>query len=342
MGLLWRGVKPLLFALDPERAHATAISIFKIMGAVPPLAGLMSWIYRAPSRPVTLWGRTFANPVGLAAGWDKDGLALRGLHTLGFSHVELGTVTPRPQPGNDKPRVFRLREDRALINRMGFPSRGAEHLERRLALRRNTSMKVGVNLGRNKDTPNERAFEDYAALVGRFAGRCDYLVVNVSSPNTAGLRDLQHRDELSRLLSGLAKHRAGLAEEAARRTPLLVKLSPDLTDGQLEEAVGVALDVGLDGIIATNTTLSRDGLSSPLRDQTGGASGAILSAKAQVVLERIVAHTSGKIPVIAAGGIMGPEDAKRRLGAGASLVQVYTGLVYAGPGLVKAIVKGLA
>lgn len=341
MGLLWRGVKPLLFALEPERAHAVAISIFKILGAAPPLAGLMSWLYRAPSRPVTLWGQTFANPVGLAAGWDKDGLALRGLHTLGFSHVELGTVTPRPQPGNDKPRVFRLREDRALINRMGFPSRGAEHLERRLALRRNAALKVGVNLGRNKDTPNERAFEDYAALVGRFAGRCDYLVVNVSSPNTAGLRDLQHRDELSRLLSGLVRHRAGLAEEA-RRTPLLVKLSPDLTEGQLEEAVGVALDVGLDGIIATNTTLSREGLSSPLREQTGGASGAILSARSQVVLERIVALTSGRIPVIAAGGIMGPEDAKRRLGAGASLVQVYTGLVYAGPGLVKSIVKGLA
>lgn len=338
---MWPVMKPLLFALDPERAHGLAISMLKIIGATPPLAGLMSWLYRAPARPVTLWGQTFQNPVGLAAGWDKDGLALRGLHTLGFSHVELGTVTPRPQPGNDKPRVFRLREDRALINRMGFPSRGAEHLERRLALRRAAGLKVGVNLGRNKDTPNERALEDYAGLVGRFAGRCDYLVVNVSSPNTAGLRDLQHRDELSRLLSGLMRHRAGLAEEGARRTPLLVKLSPDLTEGQLEEAVGVALEVGLDGIIATNTTLSRDGLSSPHRDQAGGASGAILSARSQAVLERIVAHTSGKLPVIAAGGIMGPDDAKRRLEAGAALVQVYTGLVYAGPGLVKAIVRSL-
>ncbi|HRE92411.1 MAG TPA: quinone-dependent dihydroorotate dehydrogenase [Myxococcota bacterium] len=335
-------MKPLLFALDPERAHGLAISIFKTIGAVPPLAGLVSWMYRAPPRPVNLWGQTFANPVGLAAGWDKDGLALRGLHTLGFGHVELGTVTPRPQPGHDKPRVFRLREDRALINRMGFPSRGAEHLERRLALRRNASLKVGVNLGRNKDTPNERALDDYAELVSRFAGRCDYLVVNVSSPNTAGLRDLQHRDGLSRLLTGLVRHRAGLPDEAARRTPLLVKLSPDLSEGQLEEAVGVALDAGLDGIIATNTTLSREGLSSPLREQAGGASGALLSAKAQAVLERVVAHTDGKLPIIAAGGVMGAEDAKRRLGAGASLVQVYTGLVFAGPGLVRAIVKGLS
>jgi dihydroorotate dehydrogenase len=333
-------MRPLFFALDPERAHGLVISIFKTMGAVPPLAGLMSWLYRAPPRPVTLWGQTFANPVGLAAGWDKDGLALRGLHTLGFGHVELGTVTPRPQPGNDKPRVFRLREDKALINRMGFPSRGAEHLERRLALRRNAALKVGVNLGRNKDTPNERAVDDYAALVSRFAGRCDYLVVNVSSPNTAGLRDLQHRDELSRLLTSLVRHRAGLAEDA-RRTPLLVKLSPDLSEGQLEEAVGAALDAGLDGIIATNTTLSRQGLGSPLREQAGGASGALLSERAQQVLERIVAHTDGRVPVIAAGGVMGPEDAKRRLEAGASLVQVYTGLVYAGPGLVKSIVRGL-
>lgn len=333
---MWPLVRPLLFALDPERAHSMAIAALRMAGAISPLAGLLSLLYRAPERPVTLWGKTFVNPVGLAAGWDKDGLALRGLHALGFSHVEVGTVTPRPQPGNDKPRVFRLREDRALINRMGFPSRGAEHLDARLALKRHRGLRVGVNLGRNKDTPNERALEDYAALVTRFASKCDYLAINVSSPNTAGLRDLQHRDGLEHLLSGLVRHRAALDSE----TPLVVKLSPDLSETQLEEAVGVAVDAGLDGIIATNTTLARDGLGSAFRTQTGGASGALLSQRAQAVLERVVVYGRG-LPVIAVGGIMGPEDAKRRLGAGASLVQVYTGLVYAGPGLTRKIVKFL-
>ena len=294
---------------------------------------LGSW----PSRPVTLWGQTFANPIGLAAGWDKDGLALRGLHTLGFSHVEVGTVTPRPQPGNDTPRVFRLRDDRAVINRMGFPSRGAEHLEQRLRLPRRPDLKVGVNLGRNKDTPNERALDDYVALLTRFSPLADYLVVNVSSPNTAGLRDLQHRDGLERLLAGLMKERAAIGS----KTPLLVKLSPDLDDRQLDEAVGVAIDRGLDGLIATNTTLSRDGLTSPHRSETGGASGALLTARAQRSLERIMGLSQGRLPVISVGGIMESDDAKRRLEAGASLVQLYTGLVYAGPALTRRIVQSL-
>lgn len=334
---MWPLMRPLLFALDPERAHGLAISALRLAGAVPPLAGLIGLAYRAPARPVILWGQTFSNPVGLAAGWDKDGLALRGLHTLGFSHVEVGTVTPRPQPGNDTPRVFRLPADRALVNRMGFPSRGAEHLEQRLRLPRRPDLKIGVNLGRNKDTPNERALDDYVALLTRFSPLADYLVVNVSSPNTAGLRDLQHRDGLERLLAGLMKQRAALGS----KTPLLVKLSPDLDERQLDEAVGVALDQGLDGLIATNTTLSRDGLTDARHTETGGASGALLSVRAQHTLERIVALGQGRLPVISVGGIMGPDDAKRRLGAGASLVQLYTGLVYAGPALTRRIVKAL-
>jgi len=334
---MWPLLRPLLFSLDPERAHNVALRGLQLAGAVPPLRGLLRLLYRAPSRPVTLWGKTFPNPVGLAAGWDKDGLAMRGLPALGFGHIELGTVTPRPQPGQTRPRVFRLKADQCVVNRMGFPSRGEDFLAERL-LRRPTDVIVGVNLGKNKDTPNEDALADYARLVTRFAPLCDYLVVNVSSPNTQGLRDLQHREGLERLLVGLVAHRKAVGGE---HTPLLVKLSPDLSEQALEDAVGVAVDAGLNGIIATNTTLGREGLTSAAKTEAGGASGAILTARSMVVTRRIVDLAQGRLPVISVGGIMTPDDARARLDAGAALVQVYTGLVYAGPSLVKRIVRAL-
>jgi len=329
---MWPLIRPLLFSLDPERAHAVALRMLQLAGAVPPLRALMGLLYRAPERPVEVFHLRFANAIGLAAGWDKDGLALRGLPALGFGHVELGTVTPRPQPGNPRPRIFRFKAERCLVNRMGFPSRGADFLARRL-VRRPPGLVVGVNLGKNKDTPNERALEDYTTLLERFASLCDYLVVNVSSPNTLGLRDLQARAALEALLTGLVRRRA----ELGSTRPLLVKLSPDLSDEALEDAVGAALSVGLDGIVATNTTLGREGLSTT---EAGGASGAILGQRSLDVVTRIV-KLAPNLPVIAAGGVMTPDDARRRLDAGARLVQVYTGLVFGGPGLVKRIVRAL-
>lgn len=329
---MWPLVRPLLFALDPERAHAVALRLMQLAGAAPPLRGLLGLLYRAEERPVEVFHLRFRNALGLAAGWDKDGLALRGLPALGFGHVELGTVTPRPQPGNPRPRIFRFKPERCLVNRMGFPSRGADHLARRL-VHRPPGLVVGVNLGKNKDTPNERALEDYAALLERFAPLSDYLVVNVSSPNTKGLRDLQARAELEALLSGLVRRRAALGSIR----PLLVKLSPDLSDEGLEDAVGAALAAGIDGIVATNTTLARDGLATT---EAGGASGAILSQRSLDVVARIV-RLAPNLPVIAAGGVMSPDDARRRLDAGARLVQLYTGLVFGGPGIVKRIVRAV-
>ena len=329
--MIWALVRPLLFALDPERAHTVAMHTLQVVGAVPPLRALLALAYRADARPVTAFGLTFRNPIGLAAGWDKDGLALRGLPALGFGHVELGTVTPLPQPGNPKPRVFRLTADRALINRMGFPSRGAEHLARRLQ-HKPSGLIVGVNLGKNKSTPNADALSDYASLLERFAPLADYLVVNVSSPNTQGLRDLQARNELEALLTGLVTKRRTLGST----TPLLVKLSPDLTSAALDDAIGAAISSGIDGIVATNTTLSRDGLTTPTTE-AGGASGACLSSRALAIVAHITRNT--RLPVIAAGGVMTPDDATRRMDAGAALVQVYTGLIYAGPSFIKALVS---
>lgn len=332
---MWPLIKPLLFALDPERAHALALRMLQLSGAVPPLRALLGLLYQAPDKPTEVMGLRFRNPLGLAAGWDKDGLALRGLPALGLGHVELGTVTPRPQPGNAKPRIFRLKADHALINRMGFPSRGADFLAARLSSKP-AGVIVGVNLGKNKHTPNADALADYASLLERFAPLADYLVVNVSSPNTQGLRDLQARAELEALLAGLVARR----RELASGVPLLVKLSPDLSDAALDDAIGAALAAGLDGIVATNTTLARTGLTSPEASETGGASGSLLSARALAVVGHIARVAPG-LPLIAAGGVMSGDDAQRHLDAGAALVQVYTGLVYGGPGLVKRIVREL-
>lgn len=319
-----------MFALDPERAHAVALRSLQLAGALPPLRGLMGLLYRAPERPVEVFGLRFRNAVGLAAGWDKDARGLRGLPALGFGHVEVGTVTLRPQAGNPRPRIFRFAKARCLVNRMGFPSEGADRVAARLQ-RRPPDTIVGVNIGKNKDTPNERALDDYGALLERFSPLADYLVVNVSSPNTEGLRDLQARAELEALLKGLVARRG----ELEARRPLLVKLSPDLSRDALHDALDAAVAAGVDGVVATNTTLARDGLDT---DERGGASGAILRSRSLDVVRDIV-RLAPTLPVVAAGGVMTPDDVSRRLDAGASLVQIYTGLVFGGPAVVKRMAR---
>jgi dihydroorotate dehydrogenase len=279
---------------------------------------------------VELLGLRFPNRLGLAAGYDKDGLVWRGLAALGFGHIEVGTVTPRPQAGNPRPRLFRLVEDHALINRMGFPSRGAEFVARRLRSQRPKGLILGVNLGINKDTPLENAASDYTSLMQLFTPLAGYLTINISSPNTPGLRSLHDPTLLGALLSELALH---------REKPLLVKLSPDLSTPELDGVLDVLLAQRVDGVIATNTTLARPALASHHAGQQGGLSGRPLAAPARRAIGHIYTQTNGKLPIIASGGIMSREDADAAINAGASLVQIYTGLVYRGPLLIKEILK---
>ncbi len=340
---LWHHhVRPLLFRLEPESAHTYTLHLMRLVGALPPLGALLRAGFAAPTVPVDAFGLSFSNPVGLAAGYDKDGLAWRGLTCLGFGHIEVGTVTPYPQLGNPKPRLFRLPQDQALINRMGFPGLGAAFVARRLRGRRPAGLVLGVNLGMNKDTPLQEASKDYLALMKDFASLADYLAINVSSPNTVGLRRLQARRALEELLSMLAQERRAQEEILARRLPLLVKLAPDLSEAELDDALDVILRLGIDGLIAVNTTVGRDGLSSPVARESGGLSGAPLRERGVQMVRQIYQRTGGKLPIVGVGGIMSAEDARDRLEAGAMLVQVYTGLVYAGPGLVQSIIKGLA
>jgi len=328
-------VRPLLFRLEPERAHALALAGLRAVGKLPPLCSLVCKLWGAGEHPVHLWGLRFRNPVGLAAGYDKDALAWRGLACLGFGHIEVGTVTPLPQPGNPRPRLFRLPAQQALINRMGFPGRGADFVAQQLAGSRPSGVVLGVNIGKNKATPNARAADDYRLLVRRFAPLADYLAVNVSSPNTEGLRRLQARRTLEDLL------RAVLAErDAVRQVPLLVKLSPDLSPQQLDDALDALLAAGVDGVIATNTTVSREGVPEHWQKEAGGLSGAPLAARSTAFIRAIYTRAPS-LPIIGVGGILTPEDALAKLEAGASLVQVFTGLVYAGPTLPRRIVAAL-
>lgn len=351
-----RLVRPLLFRLEAETAHGLTLSALRAAQSVPPALWLLEVMYRAPNKPVRAFGLDFKNPVGLAAGYDKDALAVRALGALGFGHVEIGTVTPLPQEGNPKPRLFRLVEDEAVINRMGFPSRGSVFVREQLSPSRRTSLFeralkleprrsdviLGVNIGKNKSTPNEEAALDYLSLLQEFAPHADYIAVNVSSPNTVGLRQLQGRAALEGLLTQLHAQRQFEEAICKKRLPLLVKLAPDLAPSELDDALDVILQTRMDGVIATNTTLAREGLLSAQRDEAGGLSGRPLTVRSEAMLSQIVKRVDGRIPVVSAGGVMGPEDAKRRLGMGAALVQVYTGLAYRGPGLVRQIARGLS
>jgi dihydroorotate dehydrogenase len=328
----------LLFRIDPELAHRFTLSLMRLVGAVSPLGAFFSRVYSAPQRPVEAFGLHFRNPIGLAAGYDKDGLAWRGLAYLGFGHIEVGTVTPRPQPGNPRPRLFRLPQEQALINRMGFPGMGAEFVLRRISRPRPPGLVLGVNIGKNKDTPLESATQDYLTLMRHFSDKADYLAVNVSSPNTVGLRQLQEHHALDRLLNQLALERA----YASVKPPILVKLAPDLTDVQLDDALDVILANHMDGVIATNTTISREGIPSPIARQEGGLSGKPLFGMSLTMVEKISARTQGKLPIIGVGGLNNAAGVQKMLDAGAVLVQIYTGLVYEGPGLVQSILRKIS
>ena len=334
-------LRALLFRLSPERAHGLALSLARAACALPGGGALLRGLYGAQPRPVEAFGLTFPNPVGLAAGYDKDGLGWRALACLGFGHVEVGTVTPQPQPGNPQPRVFRLPADQALINRMGFPSRGAEFVARRLAGERPPGLVLGVNLGKNKDTPLEQAAQDYEQLVDQLAAVADYLVVNVSSPNTPGLRELQQRRPLEALLRRLDSSRRQQVRQLGRPLPVLVKLAPDLDQQQLDDALEALLAAGMDGVIATNTTIARPRLSSPAATETGGLSGRPLRDPSTEMIRTIARRTEGKLPIVGVGGVCDAHSARQKLDAGATLVQVYTGLIYRGPNLVQSIVRGL-
>jgi dihydroorotate dehydrogenase len=357
---MYRFFRSVLFRLDPETAHQLTLHAIRLAGNFPFSKWLLTQMYKMPTQPVEAFGLRFKNPIGLAAGYDKNAVAIRGLSTLGFGHLEVGTVTPKPQRGNPRPRVFRLLEDEAVINRMGFPSFGSEFVQKQLnpSLRNSLFEKIiprsqkktqktinkgdvilGINLGKNKDTPNEEAVLDYLELLQCFAPYAGYLAINISSPNTVGLRQLQGRAALEGLLAQLHVQRQFEEKSLNKRLPLLVKLAPDLTEKELNEAVDVILSSHMDGMIVTNTTLEREGLRSARREESGGLSGRPLRRRSESVLCQVVKRVNGRVPIVSVGGIMNPEDAKRRLELGATLIQLYTGLMYTGPGLVKKILK---
>jgi len=337
--MLYRAVRPLLFALDPEAAHdfsLKSLDALNCLGAVSLAAAAL------PRIPVRVLGLDFPNPVGLAAGLDKDGEHVDALAALGFGFLEIGAVTPRPQPGNPRPRVFRLPEAEALINRLGFNSRGLDAAVENLRRSRYRGI-LGVNIGTNFDTPNERASEDYLECLRKLHPYASFVTVNVSSPNTKNLRNLQQPGELDLLLAALGAERDRLAERHGRRVPLAVKIAPDLEDAGIEAVAGCVVSRGIDAVIATNTTLSREGVEHlPASREPGGLSGAPLRARATAVVARLRRALPAKVAIIGVGGIASAADAREKLDAGADLVQLYTALVYRGPGLVGEIVRGLA
>jgi dihydroorotate dehydrogenase len=329
----------VLRRMDAERAHRMAFALIRAAARVPGLrAALRARLAPAHPEPrVRALGLEMPGPFGLAAGFDKNATGIAGLAMLGFDHVEVGTVTARPQPGNPRPRLFRLVRDQALLNRMGFNNDGAEAVEPRLA-RRPPGVVVGVNIGKTKAVPDSEAIADYAASTRRLAHHADYLVVNVSSPNTPGLRDLQATGRLRPLLAAV--------RDAAGTVPLLVKIAPDLADADVDAVADLAVELGLDGIIATNTTIGRQGLATPpeaVRAMgAGGLSGAPLADRALEVLRRLHARVGDRVTLIGVGGVETAEDAWQRILAGATLVQGYSGFVYAGPAWPRAIHRGLA
>ncbi|GAA3952656.1 quinone-dependent dihydroorotate dehydrogenase [Hymenobacter algoricola] len=335
-------LKPLLFQLDAEQAHHFVFDNLKRSFRLPGMAALMRQLYdfEHPALEREVFGLRFRNPVGLAAGFDKNAELPDELAALGFGFVEIGTVTPRPQPGNPSPRLFRLPQDAALINRMGFNNDGAAAVAQRLRQRR-TGLIIGGNIGKNKDTPNELAAADYVAGFEALFDVVDYFVVNVSSPNTPNLRALQEKEPLIRLLQQVQER--NLAQP--RPKPLLLKIAPDLTDGQLDDILLIARETQLSGLVATNTTISRADLRTPAATigsmGAGGLSGRPLRQRATDVIRYLHQHSGGSLPIIGVGGIASPADAQEKLAAGAALVQLYTGFIYEGPALVKRINQAL-
>jgi dihydroorotate dehydrogenase, subfamily 2 len=335
-------IRKILFNFDPEAVHYWVMKRLRFAYSIAPLRGIIRSMYTVKHSKLKrkLWGLTFPNPVGLAAGFDKDAKFSDALATLGFGFVEVGTVTPRPQPGNPKPRLFRLPADKAIINRMGFNNEGSGPAATRLKYRKENII-IGGNIGKNKDTTNEDAINDYIASFRELYEVVDYFVVNVSSPNTPGLRALQDKGPLMEILNKLMQ----LNKEMGKPKPLLLKIAPDLTDGQLDDIISIVKETAIDGLVATNTTISRDGLQTPATEVdtigAGGLSGLPVRKRATEVISYIHKHSGGTIPIIAVGGIFTATDAIEKLNAGASLVQVYTGFIYEGPAIVKNICNGI-
>ena len=322
-------LRPFLFALPPESAHHIALSALRIAARCPPSPPVVS--------PKTVMGLSFSNPLGLAAGLDKNADSADALSSLGFGFVEVGALTPRPQSGNNPPRLFRVPPN-ALVNRMGFNNCGMAEAAKRLSSRRGKYI-LGINLGKNADTPQDKAGDDYASCLEHLYPHGDFFTVNISSPNTEGLRDLQTPAKLSPLLRDLHVRRDELAKQHGKRAPLAVKLSPDMSESELESVAGVIADEQMDGVIACNTTTSRpEGFSS---SQAGGLSGAPLTTRALEMTQQLRRFLPSRVAVIGVGGIMNEDNAKERLDAGADLIQLYTGLIYAGPGLPRRILRRL-
>jgi dihydroorotate dehydrogenase len=340
MMTLYPYLRPLLFSLDPEIAHELTL---KGLAALQGINGLVNGKrpLQQKAKSISVMGLDFANPVGLAAGLDKNGDYIDALASLGFGFLEIGTVTPRPQPGNPKPRLFRLPEHQAIINRMGFNNLGVDHLLEQVKSSQYQGI-LGINLGKNADTPLAQAADDYVLGLQKVYPLASYVTLNISSPNTKNLRQLQQGDEIKQLLARLKKEQLRLQQEHGRYVPLVLKIAPDLS---LEEVIHIGhllLEFAVDGVIATNTTLARESIAThPLAHEAGGLSGAPVKQRATLVVQQLAAVLQGKIPIIAAGGIMTIEDAHEKIAAGASLVQIYSGLIYQGPGLVTALVNGL-
>jgi dihydroorotate dehydrogenase len=348
MGFLYeKFVRPALFHLDPEVAHERAVNAMALVGSLAPVRRMLELVTQLPpaaNRPVECLGLRFPNAVGLAAGFDKNGVAWRGAAALGFGHVEIGTVTFLRQPGNDRPRVFRYPREEAVINRMGFNNQGAEAVARRLARLAppgSRRIPVGINLGKSRAAPLDKAAQDYLGSFELLADHADYVVINVSSPNTPDLRQLQEEHWLRELLPALAGANRSRSAAGRPRRPLLLKIAPDLSFPQIDKVLSVIAEFGLDGIVATNTTLSRPGPFGAA-NQAGGLSGRPLRARSTEIVNYVARATSGRLPIIASGGVMDYESAGEKLDAGATLVQLYTGLIYRGPFFARDVARGLA
>jgi len=335
-------IRPIFFLFNPEKVHAFVFACLKVAQKIPLVPILIKKIYQVhhPKLERELFGLKFSNPIGLAAGLDKDAEVFDMFGYFGFSHVEIGTVTPKPQPGNPKPRLFRLINDEALINRMGFNNEGVEKVVKNLKNRKSNVI-IGGNIGKNKLTPNENAIDDYKICFEELFPYVDYFVVNVSSPNTPNLRELQDKEPLTKLLLELKK----LNNQKEKPKPLLLKIAPDLSISQLDDIIEILTELQLDGIVATNTTISRENIS--ISSETienygvGGLSGKPLKQKSTEIIKYISEKTAGKLPIIGVGGISDYKDVIEKLEAGASLVQIYTSFIYEGPGVVRKISKRL-
>lgn len=331
---MYQLLRPLLFQFDAEEAHHLTLTLLRWAGASTVTTFVLTRLFAEedPRLGVDALGLRFKNRVGLAAGYDKNGVAVPGLAALGFGHIEVGTVTRQPQVGNPRPRVHRVPIAEAIINSMGFPNAGVAALQ--VA---QSKVRIGINIGKSKETPLERAAEDYCALFQQVYRQADYITVNVSSPNTLNLRQLQARAAMESLLQAVARAR----NQVTPRVPILVKIAPDLSNSEIDDVLAAAVSAGMDGIIATNTTISRDGVPVEQQALTGGLSGKPLRQRALAVLRYLAQQTGGQLPLIGVGGIMSADDALERLDAGAWLIQLYTGLVYGGPGLVRQINRAL-